>query len=299
MSLLLFVSEYSKRMKEILEFNDKKSVYYSNVIRAIQKCKDMLAWYKENVDKIHTEVDDFLNTNRKEVWLRYFLAHGTKYLENGINDYRYSDTHIHEDFLSSWTACIPKDCKYNTNFSMAMYSVKRMNDRAKQTPDDPDILAIHAGKEHEGCWAFCWHCEDMEHAWTEKLRKEVQDTDNIFIKTSLQEDFIKDMLGNEAFSIPDTWKPPKFFGTTYDHDTYFKEILEYRKDYTRDGQTPVQCMRYVIERIDWYEKGWVLRTYPTPKTEYDAFFMLWSRIDTLLEIMEIDVRRCLEIETYF
>ena len=255
------VLKWNTIYNKIKEFNQKGSPLYTNVLEVIKNIKELANDITICHDRFNVILNQYLSENRAEVWLRYWI-------ENPKNP----------SFEHEWAMYVAVKCldpKYDISYQNSQAMTSRMESlRSISNCDDPAILAIHEGRECEGNGWFCWHCDDMESRWHDKLLNELKLSKNVFLNPVLQAEFIEYAKGIVA--IPDSWTPPIECKSSYVGPEY------------KDGWTTIQCIREILDRN--YHWGPLYNIYTN--SEYSMFISVLSYINTVVPILETVVNKC-------
>lgn len=264
------VLKWNAIYNKIKEFNQKGSPLYTNVLEVIKNIKELVNDITVCRDRFNVILNQYLSENRAEVWLRFWIEHTKK-----------KPIPLNTSFEHEWATYLPLrsvDPKYDISYENAQSMTNRMESlRSISNCDDPTILAIHEGRECEGNGWFCWHCDDMESRWHDKLLNELKSSNNVFLNTVLESEFIEYAKGIVAILIPDSWTPPiESNSSPYVGPEY------------KDGWTTIQCIREILHRnYDW---GPSYNIYS--KSEYSIFISVLSYINTVPPILEKIVNKC-------
>ena len=320
------IKEIIKKWKQLYDLilenpYDIRNPYPINVREVIQKCRNLSKFLESNIEILRQWCVDYLAENRREVWIRFWLNNGTKEISEQINGLsnNFNDIYdiIHPDFCKEWTEYIlnkvPISKDYDESFKTACQIVKNYHQRRNvEFCDDPEILEIHLKKECNGDGWSCYNCDDLEHTWRNKLKKDIRNVRNIFINLNSQESFIQEVLSSSKFVIPDDWSPPKLYSVIskdhrkyiaiYTKEEYEEAIIEQRSWYKKEGLTPYKCAEnllfsgiYSSRNMGWY----IDSIYGNTDTPFQVFLSLWSFLDILPENIKADLQRCSEIEEMY
>jgi len=303
------VNEWKRRQEEILRFEDPKHIHCNNVLRAATEIEEMKVFVDASVPTIEAWLQSYLVTNHSEVYLRFWLHHGYQCIDNYLDRGRLHD--LYPEFSEQWTVSVPgvlqtEKGPISTSFQEATEQIAEYHRRKNiEKCDVPEILEIHKDKKCESNGWFCWTCEDMEISWDHHLKAQLATSDNVFVNKKLHPVFLEAM---PVLPIPANWSPPAKHVDIYrvyynKHQSMFcttAELMEEnvgkRQDYTKDGKTPIQCMKEVMYHVK-YHKEWRLEY--GMKTEFDYFLCFWRTLPILQHAIDLDVKRCQDIRAMF
>jgi hypothetical protein len=280
------------------------SPHYKN----ITYCKDALQRLQEHI-KMHrqtlqTWLQENLKATKKEKWIKTGVDRGTEYVQDILNDNRHGNS-LPTDYDKSWPQFYTNtpfngfDINIQTAITSAKNAAKRF-DIIYCT--DEEILNMHLDIPHQDNGWFCDLCDTMELAWRDKLKTKCKDTNNIFLNTSLQKEFIS-LWAPHITEVPneyETWEPMKEYGEKYDrhnknyitHMDELKQYMDERRDTSykiESGKTPIQHVDNILYILQSTVIGYDLGLRKGRYTEYDLFMNLWSRLDCITYPMERDL----------
>jgi hypothetical protein len=278
--------------KRILEFEEKKNIHENDPTYALKAIRQAAAYITQQIPILKAWGDNYLEVNRTEIFLRYWLNHVYKHMD-AVSWRRKTNVSNHnklrEPFRTHWAKYFSMD-DFEKALCLAEYAGSK---KFIENCDDEEILAIHKDKVCNGYWwGGCDYCEPMEAAWHSKLYK-IFDTPNIFLNESLHEEFIE----AHKHLIIDC-EPPKTylkFHSTFTYDEAISYINEAR-DYHKQGQTVNQCVKHMLNPLSSCVLGWFPYYSTIPEKPLDIFFSLWSYLDVLPYIIEKDLEECTYIE---
>ena len=302
--------EWKRLHDDIFAFDDNKHPHYQNVKRAIEAVEALRTFIQASLPVIDTWLQTYLDANRTELFLKFWLHHGTLHADVYMD--RRAVLDVYPEFAQQWTTAIPALVgTTNTTLEDAdRHITDYFNQKDPSNCDVEEILAHHKDKRCESNGWFCWYCEDVEHFWDSHLKNQLKASTNLFLNKSLQPAFLEAMV-HRSVPIPADWHPPTLrfdeYRGSYGYNNrprqafFTKEELihdaqERRESYKKDGKTPYQCMREVLERVK-YDDVWRLAY--GMKTEFDAFRFFWAYSSVIRQVIEHDGARCREIQELF
>ena len=252
---------------KISGFNQKSSPLYTNVLEVVKNINEYANDIIVNRKNFNSILNQYLSENRAEIWLRFWIEHVNLYNPSPMNS----------SFDYEWTTRLLNiDPKYDVSYENAQTMMKLMKSRRDMSHcDDPVILAIHEGRECEGNGWFCWHCDDMESKWADKLLKDLKLTNNVFLNPILKNEFIE--YAKDIVVIPASWTPPIDY-------TSYNEHLE--PEY-KSGWTTIQCIKVIVDNDYKWRPLYKLRT----DSHYSIFISMWPFIKTVPPVLEIIVNK--------
>jgi len=267
------INKWKKVYTTITEFDKKTSVQYTNVISTSNNIKDLATTIKSNIPTFKTIINQYLLDNRKEIWLRYWIQETSTLLIHKLNGYRYHISYIVDPlFEKEWSTVenMVFPDTYNTLYRNAVAIIDTVKSKKSLLDcDDQSILALHEGKEcQRNSWG-CGICERMSYNWNQKLIKEALNTNNIFLNTKLQEEFIQ--YAKNIITIPDSWEPAK------------KHTCSIQKTY-KNNATTIQNLRELIGSM----YNWGLSHRLKTDSEYSTFISMWSYMDEITPVLDND-----------
>jgi hypothetical protein len=293
---------------DISAFDDNKHPHYQNVKRAIMALEALRAFIQASLPVIDAWLQTYLDANRTELFLKFWLHHGTLHADVYIDRRVVLD--VYPEFAQQWTATVPALVgTTNTTLEDADRQITDyFNQRDPSNCDIEEILAHHKDKRCESNGWFCWYCEDVEHAWDSHLKNQLKASTNLFLNKSLQPAFFVAMAHHQ---VPADWRPPverfdEYRGSyrpehrprqaVFTNEDLLQDAQRRREPYKKDGKTPYQCMKEVLERVK-YDDVWRLEY--GMKTEFDAFRFFWAYSSVIRQVIDLDGARCREIQELF
>ena len=293
---------------DIQEFKNPKSIYHNNVIEAIGRTRLLGKHIQQNLDEIQQWLSSYLNNNRAEIYLRYWLETGNEYLLHYL-DNKQDHHHIHSR-IHEWASFFDDSTflTYDISFANAKEIVKNaVNRMDPNLCNDPLILDIHKGRDCVSNGWFCDYCEDLEHSWKNKLVEQAKQTNNVFLNKSLHDEFVNSVLNSPIVSlIPNTWTFPKIYNGLYSFsekpletmEDMIQKARETRNVYEKQGQTPFQACTDFISTVFSYSSGFSIQQSQMTK-EWKIFRYFMNKMDVVLYVLPIDLAQCREIEDMF
>jgi hypothetical protein len=297
------VTEWKRLHAEILQFEEDS--HRNNILRAVKAMEDLKSFIDASIPTIDTWLHTYLATHRSEVFIRFWLQHGYDwmytYMDQGI------ERDIYPEFTEQWsmvpkTVDVGQEC-IDTSFQVAKERVAEYHRRESiDHCDRQDILDMHKDKACESNGWFCWTCEDMEFAWEKHLKKNLeqstneQDYTNLFLTRKFHSAF----LASVSIEVHHWTPPEKRFDPYRDYarsclyttDELIDNGIQSREIYSKDGKTPLQCMRDVIHMVK-YKKEWRLES--SMNTEFDIFLCFWGYLPMINHAIDLDMKRAIEI----
>lgn len=269
------VIQWRKSYEAILEFNTKTSQHYTNVTIARDRIRDLANSINTNIHSFKVTINQYLQDNRNEIWLRYWIQDTSESLLHKLNGYRYLISFtVNPMFEQEWSAVenIIFPDSYDTLYKNALSILSAVHSKKSLLEcDDPTIMAVHEGKEcQDNSWG-CGMCDRMSYTWNQKLIKEALNTNNIFLNTKLQEEFIQ--YAKNVIVVPDSWEPVK----KYTSPVQITHI---------PGGTAIQNLRELIGSMYTWGLSYRLNT----RSHYSTFMSLWSYLDEIAPVLDNDLR---------
>lgn len=231
-----------------------------------------------------------------------------EWLEYGMNDLRHRiEEEPCESMKANWPIFFGDEEweGYEISYEKTRKTVETIRNACNTYQyDDPDIVAIHEGKECD-CFYMCSYCEQMERAWKKKMTDMHTHPKNVFLHASHQAPFLKAWLAAHIAVHPTelgiSWPPMKLYHRPSRYDvsrsvciTDYAEMCVYvkktREKYKQGGKTPLQCyeemcrdLQCLFGRLRGTESDLVL------------FMTLWNHLDMVPLWIRYDRRRCREI----
>lgn len=282
--------EWEHLLKNLADFDKHTSAYFHNAPYALQKCKDLLLFMKEEVPSLRQWCNSYLESNRNEIYIKYWVEYGWTFLNgynHGINNIRHITdfSQIHKDFQSSWkkicsdlldkSKIFPEE---EIDFDRAYFLLKESN-RIQSTSfcTVPEILEIHKDKPCISNGWFCDYCEDMEHIWHRYLIEKLKREQNIFLNKGVKVGFLEEAI--KISIVPEGWKPPS------------ENYQIYRLDLETDGKTPYQIMYKIVEFAKWNISIW-----KPFRSDFEKFCALWIFIESIEKKLEVLENACSVVE---
>ena len=174
--------------------------------------------------------------------------------------------------------------------------------------NDLTILAIHEGRECDHNMWECYFCEERESAWKKELQRRLLESSHPLLNPDKAKSIHYRWVYKEDMSLLGDWEPPHVWGTLRAHhedrDCYnideYKDYMCKRRaeEYTKTGQTPMQAIAPILF-IPAFYGGWGLWPYKKDNTEFEAFILLWNKLDILPLSLELDLQRLNQIEEMY
>ncbi len=282
----LFI-EWERLVKSLKDFHSETSDSFHNAPYALQKCKDLLKFMKKETPSIREWCTNYLEENRHELYVKYWLEHGWNHLNQhngGTGNLRFPprSSDIHPEFQDNWERIhvymgVREESNFTTAVNLFMEAHKIHN---PSNCHIEEINKYHEGKACDFNGYYCWYCEDVEDRWHYYLKKNLQAANNVFLNKDVKEKFLK--KATEAKLALDTWKPPIT-------NSHIRSI-----NLETNGKTATQIMHKIVEFASWQIQIWNLRT----KSDYEKFNELWlflESLDSKLCVLEDALQKVEEI----
>lgn len=302
------IEKWLSLQTSIHEFHNPKSIYTHNVIEAIKRIRALGKFIEENEEGMQTWLQEYLQRNREEVFLRYWLETGNEYLLKYLEDKR-ENGHIHSR-ITEWASMFENAAfpTYDGSFDKAKTIVKTIIRRMDpDLCDDEETLAIHKDKQCVSNGWYCDYCEDLEQSWKQKLIQQAKQSNNVFLNKSLHDNFIKEVLQSSiVHRIPNPWAFPKIYNGLYaffekpieTKEEMFEKAKKQRSVYQVQGKTPFQSCTELLSMLSMYCTGWSIQLRATD-SEWHVFRYMMNKLETLLYVIPLDLAKCKEIEEMF
>jgi hypothetical protein len=264
MSIQTILFEWTRLYEEVFKCEDDESEYFQNTRYSIDACRDLAGFLIKNKVDIMDWSWEYLETHRKEAWVRWHLSRGYEYLY-----YLLRGPFSIQDPPEGWDEVVQDISGFKIGFRDAKAVVTGTLARIPLSNcDDPEILLQHAGIPCEYNGWFCWYCDVQECAWRNKLHKQIRENENVFLNKETNEKCLEWCLANlDAITVPEGWTPP-----TPPHSAEIPQS-------PRRGQTAAQAMKSVRDRIRRYSNtAWHYAGFYKTDTDFDIFMMIWENL---------------------
>ena len=253
-----FIFEYEDYIRRLESTTKSSSGYMYNLNYIIKNVNELFDLIELNKDFVVKWCFDYLDKNRKRIWL-----------QSGIDKWK---SVTDEQIKTYWEPLYPL-------IVSARESTKRFNNlKDFKNCFIDEIKKIHEGKECEDqyWWDVCNLCEKQEYEWKRILEKEMKLTGNILL--DVNRDKRKEYIESFPFDAPEGWEPPrlnydekfvKFNSPDIDlsgNKTISQEILDI---------LPHFLIKFNILGYYWYYNRKSI-------DEYEIFFRLWNNYDFIL-----------------
>jgi hypothetical protein len=255
--------------KEVTGFTSGPHAY--DISYFIEQVRKLATFLKINLPILHKWTHDYFQANKTAIFIRFWRDH--------LHKYAMGSTELHPQ-ANEWDTFFHEPSMLTT-----VETVKHVWAlRPILNCDDPKILAIHEGKEHNGPFG-CDHCEDQEYYWDLELQRRLKQSDNPLLNPTLPFDPVTTVL-------PD-WTLPYIFPYSnkkyYNLEEYLEELCQIRvRERIKMGRT----VREHITNFIWNSfTQWCMNIwdYQNAKTEYDFFFLLWNILPIVPSVITMDL----------
>jgi len=253
-----FVFEYNDYIKRLESTTKSSSGYMYNVTYILKNVDELFEFIESNKDFVVKWCFDYLDKNRKRIWLQSGIDKWNSFSDEKIKNY--------------WEPLYPLVVS-------ARESIKRYNslEHFKNCFVD-EIKKIHEGKECEDrdWWDECNLCEKQDYQWKDILKKEMKLTGNILL--DVNKDKRKEYIESFPYDPPKVWEPPKL--------NYDEKFVDFNSpDIDLSGNKTIsQEIQDILPRfICRFNIFYYYRTYYRQSIdEYEIYFRLWNNYDFLL-----------------
>jgi len=304
-ALCVILKEWEMRTKDIDQFN-KEGPYYHNGKRVIQLYRELAEFLQINEPAMRQWMMEYLDKNRKEVFTTWWTTHVSEWAKDQIQ--KYPKKKLHPNTQQEWDRIFGNEpvAKFDLAYRVTMDAQAKV-DMSKC--EDLTLLAYHMGKECDSNGWFCDLCDMPEMWWKEELQRRIANCAHPLLNVKNARFMHYGWRYKTHLEKLGDWIPPHFWGDyrtdgheekdCYDLEEY-KTVMRTRraKDYTKTGQTPKQAIDPMFFLMRYYG-GWEIRFYEHYKTEYEAFILLWNKLDLLPLSFELDLGRLAEIEIMY
>lgn len=305
-TLCALLKEWGTRIKDVCEFENITSDYYRNGKRAIQLFRELADFLRMHEPALRIWMTEYLAKNRAEIFVKWWSTHVSEWAKDQMNKFPKKKLHPHTQ--QEWDRLFaeePEAC-----FTLAKRVTADAHNRRDITQcDDLTILAIHEGRECDDDAWECYFCDTRDDAWTTELQRRLLHSSHPLLNLEKARFIYLSWRYKDALRALGDWTPPHFWGTVpaenrqekdcYDLEEYTNYMRKRRaEDYGKTGQTPMQALEPMFF-IPRYYGGWSIRYYEHYKTEYDAFILLWNKLDLLPVSLTLDLARLREIEEMY
>jgi hypothetical protein len=253
------------------------------------KCKDLLFFLKDESSSLRNWCNKFLEENRNELYVKYWLEHGWNHLNRhneGTGNLRFPPTpsELHPEFLVYWEhirSALGESEQNDFRFALR----KLMDTHQIHEPsycDVPEINKIHEGNPCRSNGWYCDDCEDMEHRWHRHLLENLKGTNNVFFVEKEKGLFLQKAI--EANIAPQYWKPPSSNPRIGNHRNKINLQI--------DGKSHIQIMYKIVEFSSWLVYIYKYKS----KDSFTKFNELWIFLEALEPKLEVLENACKQVE---
>jgi len=301
-TLCTILKEWETRTKDIYEFNKEGGSYYHNGKRVIQLYRELAEFLTTNEPAMRQWMMEYLDKNRKEVFTTWWTNHVAEWAKDQIQTW--SKKKLHPNTKEEWDRIFGDEpvAKFDLAYRVTM-DMKAKIDMSKC--DDPTLLAYHEGNECDDNGWFCDLCDMPEMWWKEELQRRLANCIHPLLNVQKARFMHVGWRYKKRLEKLGDWEPPHLWGDVYnerreENDCYnledYKTCMRTRRaaEYKKTGLTPKQAIDPMFFIMKYYG-GWEIRFYEHYKTEYEAFILLWNKLDLLPLSFELDLARLKEI----
>lgn len=304
-TLCTVFKEWEARVDSIREFEKKESSYYHNGKRVIQLYRELLDFLRSHEPAWRQWMTDYLEKNRKEIFVKWWVTHVDKWVHENHN---YNSIQLHPKTQEEWDNIFGDDPA--TCFELAKRVVMDARTRYDFSHcDDLTIKALHEGKEHSGGWWGCDICDTQEELWKTEMSRRVRQSAHPLLNPDKSKCLHYYWRHKEKLNTLGNWTPPHVWGTInttrfdshtcYDFEEYSTYLrLERTKNYSQTGQTPCQAIETLLN-ISRYNSVATINYYENYETEFNAFVLLWNKLDLFQLSFDLDLARLRQIEDMY
>ena len=293
------LTRWIELQSKIHEFHNPKSPYKHNVKMAIQYTQELGKHIQEHMPTIETWLHTYLDTNRKEICIRYWLETANEYFLHWL-DKKCDDGHI-SSRIHEWDAMLEAE-DINMRFDQAKKIVKEtIHHMDPDLCDDPDILQIHKDKPCVSNGWYCDLCYDLEFAWKAKLVQQLTQSEHVLLNRSLHDEVCN--RAKQTAQIPPSWVFPKIYNGLYSHsetpietrDDMVQAANKRRSVYKKQGKTPFQACEEFLSIVYSLDSGWFLQQWQID-TDWKMFRHCMNKMEVVSYVVPLDLVRAREIE---
>lgn len=257
-----FVFEYNDYIKRLESTTKSSSGYMYNLTYILKNVNELFEFIELNKDFVVKWCFDYLDKNRKRIWLQSGIEKWNSFSDEQIKTY--------------WEPLYPLVVG-------ARESIRR-HDILKHFKNCfvDEIKNIHEGKECDDhdWWDDCNLCRKQEYEWKDILKKEMKLTGNILL--DVNKDKRKEYIESFPFDPPKGWEPPKL--------NYDQKFVDFNSpDIDLSGNKTISqeiqdILPRFICRFNLFHYYWSY--YKQSLNEYEIFFKLWNNYDFLLYMIK-------------
>jgi len=278
--------------------------HMNNARRAIFLFHELVDYLTESLPILEQWMNEYLAKNKKEIFLRWWGEHVSKWAEDQLE--QFPDRGLYPNVQEEWDAVFgnnPATC-----FSLAKsFALELRSKISMKKCDNPTILAIHEGQDHNGDWWGCDLCDEQEHMWKTELMQRLQTCAHPLLNKN-RLDYLKWRWPNVSL---EHWSPPHAWGIVNDRhrrgemcyqlDVYKAHVMKSaEKKYIKMGFTRIQAiLPFLWDAVGLGElRGPPLNNYNKQyQKPYEAFVFLWNHLEILPLSIELYTKQLKEIET--
>ena len=278
----------------------KHNPHMNNARRAIFLFYELMDYLTESLPLLEQWMNEYLAKNKKEIFIRWWGEHVPNWAEDQLQ--RFSDYGLYPNVQEEWDAVFGENRA--TCFSLAhSFALELRSKRSMEKCDNPTILAIHEGLDHDGDWYGCDLCDDQEHQWHAELLHRLQTCAHPLLNKNRR---TRLLWGWNKHSL-EHWSPPHAWGVI--HDTHRSGEMCYQLDVykatidnsdtkaIKQGYTRIQAIRPFL--WDAFGRGKLQPPFKYTKQHdkpYESFVFLWNRLGVLPFCIELFTERMKMIE---
>jgi len=267
---------WKQLVNKIYVFENSIHLFHKDTGPIIKDIRNAAAYILEHIPVLKAWCANYLEQNRSEIFLRFWLNHIYEYNKYTITGESMSNNKFLHPSYKDWFRYFP-----SSDFEQADALAKEVGSKRGLENVDEEIKAIHKDKICGTWWGGCDWCDTIESTWHQKLYR-VFNTPNIFLNKNLHEDFIK----THKDLVIDCM-PPKIYIGIHQEYTY-TQTLEYidtfKKDYSIQKMRDVMC---------YADVGWKIYLFDMyVANDYRIFCALWPYLDVLPYIVAKDLECC-------
>lgn len=294
-----------EKIRDVIEkyklIKRNSNFWYTNVHENITHELARMELIEKNLEMIEHTLETYITTcTTKSTFLKEWLLYGIHLISKYLNEPNFAVT---DEIKQVWPIFFkgePIFQGYDISYDNALdirETIKSMCSIDRCT--DEEILAIHKNKKCN-CMYMCSYCEEMEDAWSKKVKNTYGSRTNIFLYPALQSEFVEKWLAANPTYSNYVWPPKKVYYERNGYDSRDKSISDFaevcakikdsRKKYKIGGKTPLQCHDELCRDIQG-----LFNTLQPTQSDFTIFMKLWNKIEIIPIWLRYDKARCKEI----
>jgi len=294
------LKEWRTRVNEIYDFNQRETHAFGNITLAITRFKELASFLMKNEPIMRAWCNEYFEKNRAAIFVTWCGKHFRTWADDKVY---YGRSHNNYDPMLSivqeeWDRVYGDS--QEMNFSIARQYVMQLSNMTDiRCCDDPTIIAIHTGLEHNYQWDECQYCEEQEMCWRNNRVARMKSSPHPLLNP--------DRIFGASYRLKDTnklqdWVLPKRYSTDLYDETQYLKKMETRRITSKPGQTPLQQMKTIMSQAlecgGWrlpFMHFFAIRSDKIPEDIYQIFVELWSGLDMIGPSIRLDLPRMLDL----